>query len=238
MAKLLYKRILLKISGEALAGEQKFGLESAARIYIADAIKEISSLGIEIGIVIGGGNIVRGARGEELGFSRVPADQMGMLATAINGLALKEALDSVSIDCRIQSAFSCGGIFEPYSWGRSMHHLQKRRVLIFVGGMGHPYFTTDTAAALRASEIGAEVFLKATNVSGIYSDDPKKNPAAKKIERLTYSEALIKNLKVMDATAFALCLANKLPIYVFKLFEKGALKNAVCEQKGGTLVSL
>lgn len=238
MSNPLYKRILLKISGEALAGEHKFGLDQIARTHIAEAIKEIFDLGVEIGLVIGGGNIVRGVEGEELGFSRIPADQMGMLATAINGLALKEALQSVGIDCCIQSALSCEGIFETYNWKRAIEYLENSRIVIFVGGLGHPYFTTDTAAALRANEIGAEVFLKATKVDGVYSDDPKKNPLAKKIDHLTYSEALIQNVKVMDATAFTLCRENNLPIYVFNLFEKGALKNAIYGQKGGTLVSV
>ncbi len=237
MLKPLYKRILLKISGEALISEQKLSLHQAC-IPIAEAIKEICALDIELAIIIGGGNILRGIQGEKLGFSRVSADQMGMLATAINGLALKEALNAVGVDCRILSALSCPGIFETYVWERAIHHLEKNRVLILVGGMGQPYFTTDTAAALRAIEIGADVLLKATKVSGVYNADPHKNPGAQKIDRLTYREALIQNLKVMDATAFTLCHENNLPIYIFNLFEKEALKKAVCEQKSGTLVSL
>lgn len=231
-----YKRVLLKISGEALMGQREGGLDKRACASICNAIKEVHALGVELGIVIGGGNIFRGALAKEFGLARTPADQMGMLATAINGVLLQEELKMLGMDCRILSSFRCEGIFEAFNWERALRHLQKGRILIFTGGTGHPYFTTDTAAALRAKEINAEIFLKATKVSGVFSEDPRKNASAQKFDTLSYDEALVKNLKVMDATALALCRENKLPIYVFNLFEPGALKNAVCEQKGGTLV--
>lgn len=237
MQKPLYKRILLKISGEALMGEQEFGLKKNICLQIAEAIKEVRALEVEVAIVVGGGNIFRGSQAKEFGFARVAADQIGMLATTINGLVLQQTLNSLGVPCSIMSAFPCEGVFETYTYGRALHHLNKGRVLIFVGGTGHPYFTTDTAAALRASEIGADVLLKATKVAGIYDSDPHKNPHAKKYDRLTYSEALIHRLKVMDATAFALCRENHLPIYVFNLFDEQALMNAVCQQKSGTLVT-
>lgn len=236
MHKPLYKRILLKISGEALMGKQKFGLDPEAALYLGKAIQELRSLGIEISLIVGGGNIFRAVDAEKFNLERVPADQMGMLATAINGLLLEEALSALGVECTVLSAFKCKDFFEAYNWRRALDYLSKGKVLILVGGTGRPYFTTDTAAALCASELGAEVLLKATKVDGIYDKDPLKSKDAKKFQRLTYSEALLQDLKVMDATAFALCKENRLPIYVFNLFKPGALKNAVCEQTEGTLV--
>lgn len=237
MQKPLYKRILLKISGEALMGEQEFGLKKNACAQIAEAIKQVRALGVDVAIVVGGGNIFRGSQAKEFGFARVAADQMGMLATTLNGIVLQQTLNAIGVDCRILSALRIEGLFEGYNNERALHHLKKGRVLIFVGGTSHPYFTTDTAAALRASEIHADILLKATKVSGIYDADPRKHPKAKKYDRLTYSDALVQNLRVMDGTAFALCRENRLPIYVFNLFEKDALINAVCKQDGGTLVT-
>jgi uridylate kinase len=232
----LFRRILLKISGEALMGDQKFGVEHGACEHIARSIKEVVDLGVEVGIVIGGGNIFRGNQAEAFGFARTPADQIGMLATTINGLVLQQSLAALGVECRVMSALNTDAIVEKYIWGHAMHCLQKKQVVVFVGGTGNPYFTTDTAAALRASEMNAEILLKATKVDGIYSDDPKKNPSATKFSTLTYSDALTKKLNVMDATAIALCRENGIPIYVFNLFEKGSLIKAVCEQKGGSLV--
>jgi uridylate kinase len=236
MNKSLYKRVLLKLSGEALMGAQSFGIEHTACEHIAKAIKEIYELGIEIGIVVGGGNIFRGNQAVEFGFARTPADQIGMLATTINGMVLQQSLAAVGVESRVMSAMN-DSVVEKYAWGHAMHCLQKGTIIIFVGGTGNPYFTTDTAAALRASEIQAQILFKATKVDGVYDDDPKKNSKAKKFNQLSYSEALAKKLNVMDATALALCRENHIPIYVFNLFEPGALKKAVCTQDGGTLVT-
>ncbi len=231
-----YKRILLKLSGEALMGEHEYVLDKEACAHIAQAVKEVHSLGVEIGIVVGGGNIFRGSLAKEFGFERTPADHIGMLATTINGLVLQQSLASQGVESQIMSALNYDSIVESYKWTHAMHALQKGRVVIFVGGTGNPYFTTDTAAALRASEMRAEILLKATKVDGIYDDDPIKNPSAIKYETVSYSEALQKHLKIMDATALALCRENQIPIYVFDLFEEGALMRAVCENKGGSLV--
>ena len=236
MDKPLYKRVLLKLSGEALMGAQTFGVEHKACEHIASAIKEVYQLGIEIGIVVGGGNIFRGNQAEEFGFARTPADHIGMLATTINGLVLQQSLAAIGVESRVMSAMN-DAVVEKYIWGQAMHCLQRNTLVIFVGGTGNPYFTTDTAAALRASEIQAEILFKATKVDGVYDDDPKKNPNAKKYPELSYSEALIKKLNVMDGAALALCRENKMPIYVFNLFEPGSLKRALCKQEGGTLVT-
>ncbi len=232
-----YKRILLKLSGEALMGGQKFGLEHNACEEIARAVKEVSAKGVQMGIVVGGGNIFRGSQADMFGFARTPADHIGMLATTINGLVLQQSLAREGVESRVMSALITDSIVEKYNWAHAMHCLKEKIVVIFVGGTGNPYFTTDTAAALRASEIDAEVLLKATKVDGIYSDDPHKNPKAVKFTSLSYEDVLTKNLKVMDATAIALCRENKIPIHVFNLFEKGAMLKAVCEKKGGTLVT-
>ena len=217
-------------------GEQKFGIEHCACKQIAQSIKELYQLGLQIGIVVGGGNIFRGNLAEAFGFARTPADHIGMLATTINGLVLQQTLASLGVESRVMSALNTDSIIEPYHWGHALHSLQKGMIVIFVGGTGNPYFTTDSAAALRASEIQAEILLKATKVDGIYSEDPKKNPHAVKYDRLTYSEVLAKKLNVMDATAIALCRENHIPICVFNLFEQGAMLKAVCGQQTGTLV--
>ena len=217
-------------------GEQKFGIEHQSCRHIAQAIKEVYAIGVQMGIVVGGGNIFRGNQAKSFGFARTPADHIGMLATTINGLVLQQTLASLGVESRVMSALNTDSIVEPYHWGHALHSLQKGMILIFVGGTGNPYFTTDSAAALRASEIQAEMLLKATKVDGIFSEDPKKNPRAEKFERLTYSDVLAKKLNVMDATAIALCRENQIPICVFNLFEQGAMLKAVCGQQKGSLV--
>ena len=236
MPKPQYKRVLLKLSGEALMGDQKFGIEHEACEKIAEAIKEVHDAGVQIGVVVGGGNVFRGSLASKFGFDRTPADHIGMLATTINGIILQQSLASLGVTSRVMSALITDSIVDKYIWGHAVECLEQRIPVIFVGGTGNPYFTTDTAGALRASEMGAEVLLKATKVDGIYSDDPKTHPKAVKYTELSYSDVLTKHLKVMDATAIALCRENKIPIYVFNLFEKGAMLRAVCEKKGGTLV--
>lgn len=233
----IYKRVLLKLSGEALMGEQKFGVEQGACQLIAESIKEVFDAGVEVGIVIGGGNIFRGNQAESFGFARTPADHIGMLATTINGLVLQQSLAALGCPSRVMSALNCDSIVETYIWGHAMHSLEKGNMVIFVGGTGNPYFTTDTAAALRASEINAEVLLKGTKVDGIYNRDPLKYPDAVHYPRLTYSEVLTKKLDVMDATAIALCRENQIPIHVFNLFQKGALLKAICGKEVGSLVT-
>ena len=217
-------------------GEQRFGVEHQACHQIAQAIKEVHALGVQMGIVVGGGNIFRGSQAASFGFARTPADHIGMLATTINGLVLQQTLASLGIESRVMSALNTDSIVEPFHWGHALHSLQKGMIVIFVGGTGNPYFTTDSAAALRASEIQAEILLKATKVDGIFSEDPKKNPQAQKFDRLTYSEVLAKQLNVMDATAIALCRESQIPICVFNLFEQGAMLKAVCGHPKGSLV--
>lgn len=218
-------------------GDQKFGIEHRASLQIAQSIKEVHALGVQMGIVVGGGNIFRGNQAEAFGFARTPADHVGMLATTINGLILQQTLASLGVESRVMSALNTDSIVEPYHWGHALHSLQKGMIIIFVGGTGNPYFTTDSAAALRASEMQANILFKATKVDGIFSDDPKKNREAVKFDRLTYSEVLTKQLNVMDATAIALCRENHIPICVFNLFEEEAMLKAVCGQKKGTLVT-
>lgn len=233
----VFKRILLKLSGEALMGSQQFGIEHDTCRRIALSIKQVYDAGIhEIGLVVGGGNIFRGTQAEAFGFSRTPADHIGMLATTINGLVLQQSLAAIGIESRVMSAINCDSIVETYTWGHAMACLQKGIIVIFVGGTGNPYFTTDTAAALRASEINAEILLKATKVDGIYSDDPKVNSKAIKYPTLTFSEVLAKNLHVMDATAIALCRENQIPICIFNLFEDGAMLKAIRKENGGSLI--
>jgi uridylate kinase len=232
-----YKRILLKLSGEAFMGLGKFGVEHKASKGIAEAVKEIHSMGVQIGIVVGGGNIFRGSQAKEFGFSRTPADHIGMLATTINGLVLQQSLASLGCESHVMSAFDTDSIIEKYNWQGALAHLNNDAIVIFVGGTGNPYFTTDTAAALRASEIDADILLKATKVDGVYDKDPLKHKNAVKFDRLTYSDVLNKKLNVMDSTAIALCRENEIPIHVFNLFKKGALLTAVCEKKGGSLVT-
>lgn len=218
-------------------GDQDFGMEEKACAHIAKSIKEIYDLGLQIGVVVGGGNIFRGAQAKGFGFDRTPADHVGMLATMINGLILQQKLATLGIESQVMSAISCALIAESYKWTHAMHALQKGRIVIFVGGTSNPYFTTDTAAALRASEVNAEILLKATKVDGVYNADPLTDSSAKKFDTLNYNEALSKNLKVMDGTALALCRENNIPIYVFNLFAKGSLLEAVCEQSKGSLVT-
>ena len=236
MSKLPYKRILLKLSGEALMGKQKFGIESNACRKIAIEVQELCRLGVSVGIVIGGGNIFRGANVAQGGIERTPADHIGMLATLINGIALQQAFEQIQCESRIMSAISCDVMAEPYSWKNALKYLDKGIVLIFVGGTGNPYFTTDSAAALRALEIQAEILMKATKVDGIYNKDPLKYPDAVKYERVSYSEVLANDLQVMDPTAIALCRENKTPILVFNVFVEDALKKAVYKEPVGTLV--
>jgi uridylate kinase len=237
MAKAKYKRVLLKLSGEALMGDQKFGLDHKSIQKIAASIKEAHIMGVQMGVVVGGGNIFRGSQAEQYGFARTPADHIGMLATTINGLVLQQCLASLGVASHVVSALNTDVIVEQYSWIGAMKALEKGEIVIFVGGTGNPYFTTDTAAALRASEINAEVLLKATKVDGIYDKDPMRYSSAVKYPRLSYADVLTKKLNVMDATAIALCRENGIPIHVFNLFKKGALLAAICEKKGGSLVN-
>jgi uridylate kinase len=231
-----YKRILIKLSGEALGGESGMGIEPQALSSMAHQIKEVRDLGVEVVIVIGGGNIFRGISGSHAGIERATGDYMGMLATIINALALQDALEKIGVATRVQSAITMHQVAEAFIRRRAVRHLEKNRVVIFGGGTGNPYFSTDTAAALRANEIGAEVILKATKVDGIYDSDPKKNPNAKRFDRLTYIDALQKQLKVMDATAFSLCMDNHMPIIVFDLFKPHNLRRVVMGENVGTLV--
>jgi len=231
-----FRRILLKLSGEALAGEGSFGISPTVIREIAEEIKEVHALGVEIGIVIGGGNVIRGVSAASEGMDRASADYMGMLASIINGLALQDALEKIGLTTRVLSALEIPAVAELYIRRRAMRHMEKGRVVIFAGGTGNPYFSTDTAAALRAAEIHAEVVLKATKVDGVYSADPKKDPAATRYANISFDEAIAKNLQVMDATAFALCRDQKLPIKVFSIFKSGALKRVVLGEDEGTLV--
>jgi uridylate kinase len=232
-----YRRILLKLSGEALGDAQSNGINAERVADMAQQISEVRQLGIQVVIVIGGGNIFRGVAGSEKGIERATADYMGMLATVINALALQDALDRQGVATRVQSAITMTQIAEPFIRRRAVRHLEKGRVVIFAAGTGNPYFSTDTAAALRANEIGAEVILKATKVDGIYDSDPKKNPKAKRYSQITYLEALQKQLKVMDSTAFSLCMDNRMPIIVFDLFKPHNLRSVVLGDKVGTLVT-
>ncbi len=231
-----YRRILLKLSGEALAGEAGYGIDTDVLKVLAEEIKEIHESGVQISVVIGGGNIFRGIKGATKGMDRASADYMGMLATVMNCLALQDALERLGVHTRVQSAIEMQELAEPYIRRRAIRHLEKGRVVIFGAGTGNPYFTTDTTAALRAMEVGCEVVLKATKVDGIYDCDPKKNSDAKRYEEVKYIEVLQKRLEVMDSTAISLCMDNKLPIVVFDLHTKGALKQVVAGQAVGTLV--
>jgi uridylate kinase len=231
-----YGRILLKLSGEALGGEAAIGISPEAVQDMARQIGEVRELGVQVVVVVGGGNIFRGLKGSERGIERATGDYMGMLATVINALALQDALEKIGVATRVQSAISMAQVAEPFIRRRAVRHLEKGRVVIFGGGTGNPYFSTDTAAALRANEIGAEVILKATKVDGIYDSDPKTNPHAKRYSEIKYIEALQKQLKVMDSTAFSLCMDNKMPIIVFDLFRPHNLKRVVMGENVGTLV--
>ena len=231
-----YKKILLKLSGEALMGEQEFGISSDVIASYAKQIKEIVDLGVEVSIVIGGGNIFRGISGAAQGVDRVTGDHMGMLATVINSLALQNSIEKLGVPTRVQTAIEMPKVAEPFIKRRAQRHLEKGRVVIFGAGTGNPYFTTDTAAALRAIEMGTDVVIKATKVDGIYDKDPVKYPDAKKYETVTYNEVLAKDLKVMDATAISLCRENKLPIIVFNSLIEGNLKRVIMGENIGTTV--
>ena len=236
MSPAAYKRILLKISGEVLAGEQSFGLDARMIQYIASEVAEVAAMGVEVAVVIGGGNIFRGIDAANGGMERASADYMGMLATMLNALALQSALEKLGAVTRVQSAIDMRQLAEGYIRRRAIRHLEKKRVVIFAAGTGNPYFSTDTAAALRAMEIGAEIILKGTKVSGIYNDDPMKNPQAVKFDRLSFLAVIDKRLKVMDSTAISLCMDHNLPIIVFNVKEKGNIKRIVQGEQLGTLV--
>jgi uridylate kinase len=236
-AKSKYKRILLKLSGEALLGEKDFGIDQKVLEYIAKELKGIAKSGIQVAIVIGGGNIFRGLEASAEGMERTSADYMGMLATALNALALQNALETHGMPTRVQSAIEMQELAEPYIRRKAVRHLEKGRFVIFAAGTGNPYFTTDTAAALRAAEIDAEVILKATKVDGVYSSDPMKDPKAKKFKTISYLDVLKKGLKVMDSTAISLCMDNQMPIIVFSLLKKNNIKKILEGKKVGTIVS-
>jgi len=236
MPKPTYRRILLKLSGESLGDKDGAGINPKGALALANEIKEVHALGVQIAIVIGGGNIVRGLHAAGHGVDRAQADYMGMLATVINGLALQDALERCGVFTRVQTAIPMASVAEPYIRRRALRHMEKGRIVILVCGTGNPYFTTDTTAALRATEIRADVILKATQVDGIYSADPKKNPKAKKYSSIKYIDVLKKGLRVMDATATSLCMDNQMPIIVFNLGQKGNIKKAVLGQKIGTIV--
>ena len=233
-----YNRILLKLSGEALMGSQQYGIDSSVLSSYALEIQSVVNSGCQVAIVIGGGNIYRGIQSEESGFDRVQGDHMGMLATIINGMALQSALEALDIETRLQTAINMEQIAEPYIRRRAMRHLEKERVVIFGAGTGNPYFTTDTAAALRAIEIEADIILKGTRVDGVYSADPEEDPSAKKYDKISFDEVYNLNLKVMDLTAFTLCKENKLPINVFNMNTKGNLMKVCDGLEVGTLVTL
>jgi uridylate kinase len=232
-----YRRVLIKLSGEALGDEKGSGINPDAIHEMARQIREVRDLGVDVVIVVGGGNIFRGLQGSEKGIERATADYMGMLGTVINALALQDALEKQGVPTRVQSAISLAQVAEPFIRRRAVRHLEKNRVVIFGGGTGNPYFSTDTTAALRAAEVGADVILKATKVDGIYDSDPKKNLKAKRYDQITFMEALQKQLKVMDSTAFSLCMDNKMPIIVFNMFEDDNLARVVKGEKVGTLVT-
>ena len=232
-----YKRILLKLSGEALVGDGGFGIDPAVLKRVASDLLEVHRMGVETSIVIGGGNIFRGLRASDYGLTRVPADHMGMLATVINAIALCEVLSSMGGEARVMSAIDMIKVSESYVRGKALNHLREKRIVIFGAGTGNPYFSTDTAAALRAMEMGAEVLLKATKVNGVYAEDPAVVPSSKPFSKITYAEVLKRDLRVMDMTAVALAKGQKLPIIVFNLKQKGNLQKVVLGKKIGTLIS-
>lgn len=231
-----YKRVLVKLSGESLMGDKNFGMDPVIIEQYARDIKEIVELGVQVAIVIGGGNIYRGMNEAETGIERAHGDYMGMLATVINGMAMQAMLEKIGVYTRLQSAIKMEQIAEPYIRRRAIRHVEKGRVVIFGAGTGNPYFTTDTAGSLRAIEIQADVILKGTRVDGIYTADPEKDPKAKKYETITFQQCISQNLKVMDMTAFTLCMENNLPIIVFDMNNPGNLKRVICGEKVGTLV--
>ncbi|HEX7755158.1 MAG TPA: UMP kinase [Niabella sp.] len=231
-----YKRVLLKLSGESLMGDKNFGMDSDVISQYAKEIKSVTDLGIEVALVIGGGNIYRGMNEAETGIERAHGDYMGMLATVINGMALQAGLEKIGLFTRLQSAIKMEQIAEPYIRRRAIRHLEKGRIVIFGAGTGNPYFTTDTAGSLRAIEINADVILKGTRVDGVYTADPEKDPTATKYDEVSYQECLTKNLRIMDMTAFTLCMENNLPIIVFDMNRAGNLKKLVEGEKVGTLI--
>jgi len=237
MAEPKYDLIMLKLSGEALAGKEGFGISADRALDIAQRVKEVKEMGVQVSIVIGAGNLWRGRVGVEKGMDQATADYMGMLATVMNALALMDALEKLDVATRVQSAIEMRAVAEPYIRRRAIRHLEKGRVVIFGGGTGNPFFSTDTAAALRATEIGAKVLIKATNVDGVYDSDPKSNHTAKKFNKLSYIDALNLRLAVMDSTAVSLCMENKMPILVLNLWDTNALKKAIMGESVGTLVS-
>ena len=234
--KLVYKRILLKLSGEALMGDKTYGLDPATVRFMADEIKKVFEMGVQVAVVIGGGNIFRGVEASLQGMERASADYMGMLATVINSLALQNALENVGLQTRVQSAIEMRELAESYIRRKAMRHLEKGRIVIFAAGTGNPYFTTDTAAALRAMEIGADVIMKGTKVDGVYTADPAKHPDAKKYDVISYIDVIKQNLRVMDSTAISLCMDNNLPIVVFDMKKTDNIKNILLGQKIGTTV--
>ena len=231
-----HKRILLKLSGEALMGDDAYGINRATIVRMVQEVREVTQLGVEVAVVIGGGNIFRGVAGGSVGMDRATADYMGMLATVMNSLALADTMRQEGMVARVMSAIAIEQVVEPYVRPKALQYLEEGKVVIFAAGTGNPFFTTDTAAALRGAEIGAEIVLKATKVDGIYTADPKKDPTATRYNRISFDEAITKNLQVLDATAFALCRDQKLPIRVFSIFKAGALKRVVMGEDEGTLV--
>ena len=231
-----FKRILLKLSGEALMGDDQFGINRATIERIVREVAEVTHLGVEVAVVIGGGNIFRGVAGGSVGMDRATADYMGMLATVMNALALADAMNKQGLTARVMSAIAIDQVVEPYVRPKALQDLEEGKVVVFAAGTGNPFFTTDTAAALRGAEIGAEIVLKATKVDGVYTADPKKDPSATRYDKLSFDDAMSQNLGIMDATAFALCRDQKLPIKVFSIFKNGGLKRVVMGEDEGTLV--
>lgn len=238
MAATPYKRILLKLSGEALMGEDQYGINRATIQRIVAEIKEVVDLGVQVAVVIGGGNIFRGVAPAAIGMDRATADYMGMLATVMNALALQDAMRHINLVSRVQSALNIEQVAEPYIRGKAIRYLEEGKVVIFGAGTGNPFFTTDTAAALRGMEMNADIVIKATKVDGVYTDDPDKNPQASRYKSLTFDEAIVRNLKVMDATALTLCRDQKMPLCVFSILKQGALKRVINKEDEGTLVTL
>lgn len=232
----VFKRVLLKLSGEALMGSQSSGIDEQIVARVADEIRDIYDLGVELAVVVGGGNIIRGVAASDRGLDRVTGDNMGMLATVINALALQDALEKREVSTRVQTAIEIRDVAEPFIRRRAIRHLEKGRVVIFAGGTGNPYFTTDSAAGLRANEIHAEVLLKGTNVDGVYTADPAKDSRAELLPEISYQQVLEKNLRVMDTAAISLCRDNDIPIVVFRLMEPGNLRRVVCGESVGSVV--
>lgn len=236
MAELKYNRILLKLSGEAMATDQGFGIDPQRATYVASVVKAAHSLGAQVSVVIGAGNLWRGTIGMEMGMDRTTADHMGMIATVMNSLALRDALERIDVPTRVQTAFEMRAIAEPYIRLKAIRHMEKGRVVIFGGGTGNPYFTTDSAGALRSNEINAQVLIKGTKVNGVYDSDPMKNPDAVKYDKLSYIDALNSRLKVMDSTAISLCMDNEMPIVVLDLWEKDSINRLLTGENVGTII--